>query len=448
MKRISALVAATLLSAMPSHAVLTTNTYISPGSTPWDFAPAWSAGVPAIGNAAVIITNAMTKFVGIVDATLASSLTISNLGIFGPVGTLNTLAVMTTNTFTVLQNIGIGPGAALTVSNATLDVKGLGGGFVTDDGTITLSGNANFVATNALSGVDIGHGGSGVLTMSSGRLLVIDEEVATFPGDKGTLTLAGGTNIVTTDGLFIGESAGATGFVWVTGGSLVETNATIFDGNLGFGVIIVSNGFVRAGDIKLANAPGATGGMNLVGGTNVVTSSLLLGNYACSATGIVGVAGGKLSVTNGTGSAVLEVRSGSVSVSSGIAVIDNLVMTNACGHFTHTGGALSITTTNLGAALDADGDGMPNSFEQSNGLDPFNSADASADPDGDGFTNLQEFQAGTNPNDASSTPFAITSIAKQGNDVLLTWTTFKFRFRRPTRHPSLNRAASCCWALA
>ncbi len=58
----------------------------------------------------------------------------------------------------------------------------------------------------------------------------------------------------------------------------------------------------------------------------------------------------------------------------------------------------------LGDACDADidGDGMPNTFEQANGLNPRNAADANQDNDGDGFTNVQEFEFGTNPNVANA----------------------------------------------
>ena len=69
--------------------------------------------------------------------------------------------------------------------------------------------------------------------------------------------------------------------------------------------------------------------------------------------------------------------------------------------------------------LDDDNDGMPDTFENAYGLDPFDSADASEDADGDGATNLEEFLAGTSPtiadeiHDATGylTPVAITPPA-------------------------------------
>ena len=51
--------------------------------------------------------------------------------------------------------------------------------------------------------------------------------------------------------------------------------------------------------------------------------------------------------------------------------------------------------------IDDDNDGMSDSFEDANGFDRFNSADASEDADGDGISNLQEFLDDTNPNAAN-----------------------------------------------
>lgn len=49
------------------------------------------------------------------------------------------------------------------------------------------------------------------------------------------------------------------------------------------------------------------------------------------------------------------------------------------------------------ASTDSDGDGIPDSWELSHGLDPNSTADAAVDSDADGLTNLQEFQRSTDP---------------------------------------------------
>lgn len=62
----------------------------------------------------------------------------------------------------------------------------------------------------------------------------------------------------------------------------------------------------------------------------------------------------------------------------------------------------------VGADLaDSDGDGMHNSWELANGLNPGDPADAALDSDGDGFSIAQEYQAGTNPNDGGSKPATV-----------------------------------------
>jgi len=53
---------------------------------------------------------------------------------------------------------------------------------------------------------------------------------------------------------------------------------------------------------------------------------------------------------------------------------------------------------------DSDNDGMPDTYEIDNGLDPFDDSDAAADADEDGYSNLEEFEQGTDPNDPEDHP--------------------------------------------
>ncbi len=56
------------------------------------------------------------------------------------------------------------------------------------------------------------------------------------------------------------------------------------------------------------------------------------------------------------------------------------------------------------ADTDDDGDGIPDSVEKANGLNPLDASDAQQDLDGDGYSNIIEYQIGTNMKSASSHP--------------------------------------------
>jgi len=77
----------------------------------------------------------------------------------------------------------------------------------------------------------------------------------------------------------------------------------------------------------------------------------------------------------------------------------------------------------LSDSQDRDGDGIPDSWEIANGLNPDDPADANLDPDGDGLTNLQEYQLNTNPHDANS-GLRITSTAlANGTNMVISFMT-------------------------
>ncbi|MCA8837409.1 MAG: hypothetical protein K8963_06120, partial [Proteobacteria bacterium] len=60
-------------------------------------------------------------------------------------------------------------------------------------------------------------------------------------------------------------------------------------------------------------------------------------------------------------------------------------------------GVLAFRSVRVILGGDSDGDGLDDSYELANGLDPSDPADAMEDQDGDGLSALKEFQVGTNP---------------------------------------------------
>ncbi len=372
-----------------------------------------------------------------------SSITVSNVSmIVGNVGSgslANSGSINATSAF--ILGAGSGSTGSVVMTGGLLNITG--GGLVVGSngvGTVTQSGGTNqivgafIVGFNSLAegayslsggqlvasnnNVIVARGGGpGRLTQSGGAAALFTLTVGRDAGSQGTFTCSGGTNQIL-GALVVAQNAASTGAVWLSGGRLIVTNAVSFVGTRGSGQLTISNGTWLASDVLIATNAGSSGTLTVAGGTNTVLSSMILGNFPCTSTGIVNIVGGELDVTNFAGDAVLEVRNGTVTLSSGTLTANQLIITNACGHFIKTGGTLVLGSVNLSPSLDADDDGIPNSFD----LDPIDPADADADPDGDGFTNLQEFQAGTSPINSASF-FGITGIVKTNNDLRVTWMT-------------------------
>ena len=125
-------------------------------------------------------------------------------------------------------------------------------------------------------------------------------------------------------------------------------------------------------DLLISTNALSRGTLTMSGGTLTVQSKLVVGLGSCATTGLVTMTGGQLFVTNAAHTAFIDVSSGTFTVNGGTLIADKLVVTNGCARFIHNGGVVSMTTTNLDPDLDADGDGLPNGWEQTYGLDPFN----------------------------------------------------------------------------
>lgn len=343
-----------------------------------------------------------------------------------------------TNGFSYVGWYGVGQ---MTVSNGTWRASNVFVGFQSSSqGTLTIAGGTNIVssildigaqtgATGAVwmtggqlimtnSTVLISEGGCGQMTISNGTFLAGDLLFADPSTAVGTLTMAGGNTTILGD---VNEHNGIQ-TMWLKGGQLNVTNGVTLIGDLGVGRFTVSNGLWRTRNVIVGNAIGSQGSLTIVGGVSSVYSNVTIGSTNCNASSVVLITGGELHVTNDNVTAVLEVRSGTLIQTGGILDVDRIVITNPCAHFIHTGGTLIYGLQTLTPGFDADADGIPNDYEQANGLDPLDPTDGSADSDGDGMSNLQEYLTGTDPFDPQSV-FRITAVTRQSNDVQITWST-------------------------
>src|SRR6266542_3269833 len=351
------------------------------GSGFWKDGSNWSGGrSPNSALGSTLITNASTKTVTIDALTPSTNLTINSLTISGPGASTNTLLladVGTNNPLTLVSSeLKIAQGGALIVTNSSLVLTGSSSqGLNLFAGSATLeSGSLRVIedpgATNITVLVRVGRTNAASLTidggvMEAGTVLVAESPFPQF-SSQGTIRITDGLLSLSAE-LSIGEGSRGTGVVEVLGGRLQiadnQTNITRV-GNLGVGQMVVSNATVSLGNMSVARHDGALGTLIVqTNGFMQFTDDLSIGRFS-GATGAVvvadgqldvvghpiwvgregvgqlvvsntlaqlSVAGGDVTITNSSASAVFDLVSGTLTLSGGTMTVDELMVARPAG---------------------------------------------------------------------------------------------------------------------
>jgi fibronectin-binding autotransporter adhesin len=435
-----------------------------------------SVGGTSAGHADFVVTNATTALSNLVVGISGNStgiVTVSD-------GTLNASGDITLGELGSLK-IGSGGSVNLPGSNSVISVN--------STNSLTVQGDVQPVPVLDIPNgqIKIGVAFNGTMNLDGG--IANCAEVIVGDTVLGTCRMSGGTMTVSSK-LEVGNNAGSTGVVWVAGGTWESASLSTIGKN-GLGQMTISNGVVTLARVALS-ASQNPGTLTVAGGflfsTNVIVGS------AANSTGTVWITGAELGITNASTVAQLIVGQagvggggrGTVVLSNGVAVLDQLVATNgAKSIFSFVGGTLRVRNTivangaqfavgdgttpaalnllggshsfanglkvsanatlfgsgTVGGVVDNFGviyaDGGPLNFGTVNnhGIIVTNNMtfiqlinvggqllDAAADADGDGANNLSEAVAGTNPTNSASC-FRILSVAREGNDVRVKWST-------------------------
>lgn len=290
--------------------------------------------------------------------------------------------------------IGIGYGGAGTLnvlSAGTVAVGiggiGLGSTLATASGTLTVSGANSLVTTSG--GASVGRTGQGLMEVLNGGTVALTGTrgilVGVSAGSVGTIIVSGIGALINegTAGTGIGIGRAGTGTVEVQNGGTISLNGTASANGIGIGQTAGAQGYLLvsgSGALLSLNTPlsgisvgsGGQGTLDVeAGGTvSIIGTGIGIGNQATTGNGTVIVAGTGSSITTfGTagrisvgsiGSGVLNINgggvvsasaglivAGSTSTSTGTVTVDNGTLT-ASGIGVGNNGAGTLTVQNAG----------------------------------------------------------------------------------------------------
>ena len=426
--------AALLVVGVPATSQARDNSWDSTAGGNWEGVRNWSAGTaPTNVYSGIVITNQMPKTVTISSNTaisfpgtmIISNLTLSSMGGGGMTNQLLLSTGGSARPLEVLDGVRLDAGGRMEVDNSALQIDSSAGGSFLIGGTLVVRNGGQITAACQQ------------MAVSNGAFLANELDVSLDSGSQGTLTVADGT-ITLSSLLDIGVSTAASGTVWLKGGQVWVTNGCTYIGDSGVGCMTVSNGTFLAGEVRVGFGSGSQGTLTIAGGSLNVLSNMVVGNPPCSSLAAITMSGGTLSVTNGAKTAILEVCNGTFTLTGGRLVVDQLVITNSCGHFLSTGGTLTVGSVVLDPSMSAVGDGIPNGWKLQYRLNPFDANLGNEDSDGDGLSNLQEYLAGTDPNNSASA-LRITAIVPVGADIRVYFTSASGKYYYLERRVFLRR---------
>jgi T5SS/PEP-CTERM-associated repeat protein len=182
----------------------------------------------------------------------------------------------------------------------------------------------------------------GAMTLSNG--VAVCEDIYVGDDFNGSLLMVGGTMSVASL-LHIGEFAGSTGVVWITGGDLLATNLTTFIGNDGVGQMTISNGSVTVSRVVVSNSSNP-GTLSIQGGTlsAILTISpqgrFVFGQGHLVVTATTSSNGQPFVAGDGSHAATMKLQGGTYAFDAGLTVSANALLTGC--------GTINGTVVNLG----------------------------------------------------------------------------------------------------